>query len=472
MSAVPPARRAPARRTPVRRPPVRPRPPRRTQPQRGARHHAPVTAVHAAAATLLLAAGTDALAGGLVEIRTALAFGALIAVGEAVRITLPDDREQAPIGAAGALAYALLGPLRGLPTAHGVLQVVAVSTAAALVGQLPYALRGRAPQPDRVARRILTAGFAAMLFQPLYNSGALDRVATHGAQYGLLLAAVAVLAALCDVVLAAGLHSARTGHRFGPALREELRALLGIGSAIAATGLVISLGAGEIGLWVLPVFSAPLLLTQLSFRRRGATRAAHWQCIASLARATEVAGYTLPGHTRRVAALSRAVGRQLGLGGRELELLECAALMHDIGQLSLVEPVPGGATALLPPDEQRRIARLGGEVIRHTGVPAAVAGYVERQAEPYRGADGRRDRALPAASRILRAANAFDDLVCDDPGPARRLEVLEQLRLDTGRQYDPLVVQALAQVSAGGPPPAPALPAAPRGRPRTGRTHR
>lgn len=408
-----------------------------------------VTAVHAAAAALTLASVAALLADGLTEVPAALAFGALIAVGEAVRITLPGDRQQAPVGAAGALAYALLGPLRGLPTEHGVLQVVAVGAGAGLLGMLPHALHGRAPGPDMVARRILTTGFAATCFQPLYDAGALDRIATHGVEYGLVLATAAALAALCDVVIAAVLLSARTGRRFGPALRDELRALLGIGSAIAATGLVISLGAGEIGLWALPVFSAPLLLTQLAFRRHSATWTTHRQAIASLARATEVAGYTLPGHARRVAALSRAVGWQLGMGERELLLLESAALMHDVGQLSLVEPVPGGATALLPAAEQRRIALLGSEVIRRTGVPPEVAECVRRQAEPYRLPDGTRDARIPTAARIIRAANAYDDLVCDDPGLARRLEVLEQLRLDTAREYDPRVVEALAQVSAG-----------------------
>ncbi|WP_407675335.1 HD-GYP domain-containing protein, partial [Peterkaempfera griseoplana] len=411
--------------------------------------HTAVTAVHIAAAAVLLVSAAGAVVGGISETGAALAFGALIAVGEAVRVTLPGDRRQAPISDAGALAYALLGPLRGLPTSHGVLQVVAVSGAAGLLGLGLHTLRGGAPDPDVLARRILTICFAAVCFQPLYNSGALDRLATHGAQYGLVLAAIAALAALCDVVLAAVLHGARTGRRFGPALRDELRALLGIGTAIGATGLVISLGAGEIGLWALPVFSAPLLLTQLSFRRHSATWDTHRQSVASLARATEVAGYTLPGHTRRVAALSRAVGRRLGMGERELLLLESAALMHDIGQLSLVEPVPGGATAVLPPAEQRRIARLGSEVIRQAGVPPEVADCVRRQAEPYRCPDGSRDPGLPAASRIIRVANAYDDLACDDRGLARRLEVLEQLRLDTAREYDPRVVEALAQVSAG-----------------------
>jgi hypothetical protein len=63
----------------------------------------------------------------------------------------------------------------------------------------------------------------------------------------------------------------------------------------------------------LPVCCVPLLPIQVSFRRYGAVRTTYRQTIASLARATEIAGYTRPGRARRVAALSRAVGRELGL---------------------------------------------------------------------------------------------------------------------------------------------------------------
>jgi hypothetical protein len=234
------------------------------------------------------------------------------------------------------------------------------------------------------------------------------------------------------------------GLPFGVRLRNELRALPGITSAVGATGAVVALGVAAAGLWALPVFCVPLLLTQLSFRRYAAVRATYRQTIASLARATEVAGYTRQGHARRVADLSCAVGRELGLSWRELTVLEYAALMHDIGQLSLVDPVPEGATALLPEAEQRRIALLGGAVVRQTGVPAAVAVVVERQADPYR------EQPLPA--RIVRAANAYDDLVQGGTGDQRAevaagpLGALELLRLGTGRDYQPEVVESLARV--------------------------
>ncbi|WP_371934760.1 HD-GYP domain-containing protein [Streptomyces sp. KL118A] len=378
---------------------------------------------------------------GITEGRAALAFGVLITLGELARWGSGGDREPAPLGAAGALAYALLGENSGQATHHGVLQVLAVVVAAALVGAVPNVALGRGPTLDHMARRVLTVGFAAACFQPLYNSGKFGEWVGHGPYFALVIVALLVLTALCDAVLAAVTAHARTRWPFGPLLREELRAMLGIGSAVCASGAVMALAVAVAGLWALPVFSLPLLLTQLSFRRYAAVRATYRQTIASLARATEIAGYTPQGHAHRVAGLSRAVGRDLGLGESDLTVLEHAALMHDIGQLSLVDPVPAGATAALSEAEQRRIALLGGAVVRQTGVDAAVAVVVERQADPY--------REQPLIARIVRTANAYDEMARGE-GPSGALggplKALERLRLATGHDYQPEVVESLARV--------------------------
>ncbi|MFF8590965.1 HD-GYP domain-containing protein [Streptomyces sp. NPDC015220] len=378
---------------------------------------------------------------GLAERGTALAFGALVLVGELTRWSGTHVREAAPLGAAGALSYALLGENAGRPSHHGAFQVVAVVLAAGLLGSVPHIARGHSPTLDHLARRILTVFLAAVCFQPLYGEGAFrDWV---GPAYALLLLALLALTALCGAVLAAAPAHCRTRWPFGPLLREELRGLVGIGSAVCATGAVMALAVAVVGLWALPVFSLPLLLTQLSCRRHAAVRATYRQTIASLARATEVAGYTPAGHARRVAALSRAVGRDLGLAEPRLTVLEHAALMHDIGQLSLVDPVPAGATAGLPAEEQRRIALLGGAVVRQTGVDREVAVVVERQADPCR------EQPLPA--RIVRVVNAYDEKT-RDAGPGGSLRALEELRLAAAgdHAYAPEVVEALARVLSRG----------------------
>ncbi|MFA7765252.1 HD-GYP domain-containing protein [Streptomyces sp. NRRL S-448] len=400
--------------------------------------------VRGAAGLLTGAALGHTLWNGVAEPGAALAFATLISVGELACRDRQDPlgRRPAPLGSAGALAYALLGQNAGQATHHGVLQTVAVVVAAVLAGIVPHIAGGRGPALDHLSRRVLTVAFAAACFQPLYHSGRLEQWVGQGPYLVGYLLFLLSLTALCDTVLAAALAGARTGRPYGPLLHDALRAQLGIGSAICATGVVMALGAAVAGLWALPVFSVPLLLTQLSFHRITAIRTTYRQTITSLARATEIAGCTRPGHSRRVAALSCAVGRELGLSERELTVLEYAALMHDIGQLSLVDPVPDGATAGLPDGEARRIAELGGEVARQTGVPAEVAVVVERQADPY--------RDQPTAARIVRTVNAYDDLVGGSRHPGGSLAALERLRLGTGHDYQPEVVECLARVLARG----------------------
>ncbi|MDF3147572.1 metal-dependent phosphohydrolase, partial [Streptomyces sp. T21Q-yed] len=109
-----------------------------------------LTLVHTSAA--LVAAGSllGSLGHGLDERGTALAFGVLVTVGELTRWTGAEGREAAPLGAAAALSYALLGEDGGHPTHHGVLQVGAVVLAASLLGSVPHIARGR-PVLDHLA---------------------------------------------------------------------------------------------------------------------------------------------------------------------------------------------------------------------------------------------------------------------------------------------------------------------------------
>src|SRR5271169_7166179 len=81
-----------------------------------------------AAGVCLVASVAQTAADGLQDPRIAIAFGALIAFGEVLRLNLPGDRETAPIGFAGALAYALLIRVGSHVSQHTAQQVVTVAT--------------------------------------------------------------------------------------------------------------------------------------------------------------------------------------------------------------------------------------------------------------------------------------------------------------------------------------------------------
>jgi len=396
----------------------------------------------AATGMLVVAAVAQTAATGLVQPRIALAFGALIAFGEVLRLSLEGGRESAPIGSAGALAYAVVLAAGGSPARQPALQVVAVVAAGMVLGALPHLAAGRPAGLTGIASRLIAIAVVAALFRPL--SAVLP--ITRPGNWGLALAAMTgvLVAGWCaECLIRALINADRLDARFRVALWDEMRVQLPLGAAVAATAILIAFAADMMGLVAFGVFIAPLLVTQMAFRRYAGIRATYLETVRALARVTEVGGYVEDGHARRVGRLAVLVGRELGMSEPELLELEYAALMHDIGQLSLRDPIPGGATVLASPEQQRRIAELGASVIDQAGVLDGVAQIVRYQSWPWRG----RDREPPVGSRVIRAANAFDDLVGATPDPSRTMAALEWLRLDTATEYDPRVVGALARVA-------------------------
>lgn len=407
----------------------------------------------ATAGLVMLVAVTHVAAVGLVQPQIAMVFGVLVALGELFRMVLPGDREVAPIGTAAAFGYAFLthvGPASEqirLPLirpdqvpAHSALQVIAVTACGMCIGLLPHIAVGRPAGLDSMARRLLTMAVVALCFRPLASRELDLRIKL------VIMVAIVVFACFIEMVVAATIRAEAVRTRFGIALRDELNAKLLLSAATGATGMLVAMATSAMGLVALLLFTAPILVTQVAFRRYAGVRATYLETIRALSRVTEVGGYVETGHSLRVSRLSVAMGRELGMTEPDLLELEYAALMHDIGQLSLGDPIPGGATVLASPSEQRRIAELGAEVIKQTGVLERVAEIVSRQTDPYRvtGAESRTPPPLP--SRIIKVANAYDDLVGDSRDRDRSAAVLDRLRLDSTVEYDPTVVEALSRV--------------------------
>lgn len=392
------------------------------------------------------------LANGVVRPDVVAAFVALIAVGELLQVRLPGDRPAAPIAASAALGYALLFAVGGQPVSQPIAQVACVVAVGVAVGSAVQLLAGRRPRSAVVARRVVAAVVAGLVFR----AAAPRNLATlRVSQYkddlrwvALLMVAVVALTGIVDLALAAFVRSSGRRVAFGWMLRDEIGAGAGLWAAVGATGVLLALATPSMKLYALPIFCVPLLLTQFAFRRYAAIRTTYRQTIRSLSRVAEVGGYVEAGHAHRVSSLAVAVGREMGLSESEITDLEYAALLHDIGQLSLTDPIPGGSTLVVAPVERRRVAELGADVIKTTGVLDRVADIVARQADPYRRHREAPDESLPIESRIIKAVSAYDDLVGDSQGPEPTADALERLRLGMAYEYDPAVVETLTRIVA------------------------
>ena len=401
-----------------------------------------------AAGVWLAAAVAQTTPGGLRDSRIAIAFGVLIAFGELLRLNLPGGRETAPIAFAGALAYALLTRVGTHVVHYGAEQVVTVAAAGMIAGLLPHLAVGRPAPLGGMATRLLCVACVASIFRPLAGNFAAAR---HWGLAVSLMTLLTVAALLLEALLTAVLRAGEQRARFRVALVDGMRVQLPLGSAVGASALLIAFAAEVMGLAALAVFTAPLLVTQVAFRRYAGIRATYLQTVRALAKVTEIGGYVEPGHSERVSRLAVAVGRELGIHEPQLLELEYAALMHDIGQLSLPDPIPGGATILVSRQDQQLIAEHGADVIQQAQGLGSVAEIVRRQNEPCRAAGAAAGGAggpsgPPLSSRIIKAVNAFDDLVGSSLDPGRAAAAVQQLRLASASEYDPDAVEALSRV--------------------------
>lgn len=383
-----------------------------------------------------------------------VSFAVVITVGELNRIALPGARESAPMSLAAAFALAMTSEVGiGDIVTFDADVVISVTAVGMILGAVPFLLRGVPLRIDDMAARFISVVVAATLFrQVVVWDGqtllALQHDWTHQrwlSAFSML--AVSVVALFAQGVLVAVSAAVRDHLPLWQSIVDELRQAIGLSAALAASGALIALAERPMGIIALPIFLVPLVLTQFAVRRFARVRATYRQTIRTLSRLTEIGGYTTPDHPARVAELSVAMGRDMGMSERETVDLEYAALLHDIGQVALREPIPGGATMLAAPADQDRIARDGAEIVRKTGVLDTVALILESQSKPYRqvrelGED------LPISSRIIKVANAFDDLVGEWDDRRRENAAIERIHLGLGYEYDPRVVEALLRVLA------------------------
>ncbi len=374
-----------------------------------------------------------------------IAFGLFIAFGELLRLSLPGAREAAPIAMTAALALAMslnvakISPDHVLPI--DATQVVAVAALGMTLGALPHIAAGRPAGVTGMSARLLAVAFVAFIFRQLFATEKL--VQSPGLAF-CVMAVLVTLAWLLETVITAVIRAEDLRAKYSVTLTDELRVQWRLGLAVGVSAIITVFGAMVMGLLELAVFAGPLFVIQLAFRRYAGIRATYLQTVRALAQVTEVAGYVDSGHSRRVSKIALAVGRELGMTEPELLNLEYAALMHDIGQLSLVEPIPAGATADVPTAVARRIAEFGSEVISQTGVLDAVAEIVRCQWLPYRGGTIK----PPLESRIIRVVNAFDDQVAGSSDRDRITSAIAAIRSQMEREFDPAVVAALATVTS------------------------
>lgn len=233
-----------------------------------------------------------------------------------------------------------------------------------------------------------------------------------------------------------------------------------VGASLAASFGFLSRTLGEsTTMLCLPVVyvvfrSYGLYLERLEREKDHAKQMAslHLRTIEALALAIDAKDHTTHDHLQRVQVYALELGRELKLSEEDMEALQAAALLHDIGKLAVPEHIiskPGKLT--LEEFEKMKVhPSVGAEILERVQFPYPVVPIVRCHHEKWDGSGypaGLKGEEIPLGARILSTVDCLDALASERQY-RRALPLKEALAVvvsESGKSYDPRVVEVLVR---------------------------
>lgn len=177
---------------------------------------------------------------------------------------------------------------------------------------------------------------------------------------------------------------------------------------------------------------------------------AAWQTLDSLVAAVNEHDSYTGGHSGRVARLAGDLGRVVGLDRQQQIFVRQAALVHDVGKISIPDALLRKRSAFT--DEEMHLVRLhpimGASILSRMPGMAKLVTVVLHHHENWDGTgypSGLKEIEIPLESRMIAVTDAFDAMTSNGAGGSemRTEDALAELRRCSGAQFDPMLVDAM-----------------------------
>jgi putative nucleotidyltransferase with HDIG domain len=180
------------------------------------------------------------------------------------------------------------------------------------------------------------------------------------------------------------------------------------------------------------------------------------QTVRALASAIDARDPSTRRHSDHVSTIAVEIGQVMRLSEAQLEQLEWAGLLHDIGKIGIRDSV------LLKPDKLTREERIlmnehpvkGEEILKDVDQLSRERPLIRHHHEWFNGS-GYPDRLvgeeIPLLARVLHVADAFEAMTASRPYrpiPLSTAQALAELRRYAGIQFDPVIVEAFSKTKA------------------------
>lgn len=177
--------------------------------------------------------------------------------------------------------------------------------------------------------------------------------------------------------------------------------------------------------------------------------------VKAFVRAIEAKDTYTRGHSENVAKYAMLLGQELSLSNEQMNELEIAALLHDVGKIGIREEIlnkPGSLTAA----EYEHIKAhpdISAQIVGSIPNLAPITDIIKHHHERYDGRgyiDGLKGEQIPFLSRILALADTFDAMTSDRPyrRGCDKERAFAELRECAGAQFDPDLVEPFIKAVA------------------------
>jgi HD-GYP domain-containing protein (c-di-GMP phosphodiesterase class II) len=210
-----------------------------------------------------------------------------------------------------------------------------------------------------------------------------------------------------------------------------------------------------VGYWATIPFLVPLVLARYTFTKYAETRDLFFGTVSALSQAIDAKDGFTRGHADRVSRIAGAIAREMGLSEGDIERIELAGMLHDIGKIGVEDRVLM-KPARLEDDEaelMRRHPIYGAAILEPSVSLRPLVPIVLHHHENFDGSgypEGLKGEDIPIGSRIMIVADAYEAMTSDRiyRKAIGHDRAVEQLNKYKGVQFDPRVVRALEHLLA------------------------
>lgn len=176
--------------------------------------------------------------------------------------------------------------------------------------------------------------------------------------------------------------------------------------------------------------------------------------IKALAQAIDARDHYTHSHSVDVTKYAVMIAQKIKLSAKEIDEIKQACGLHDLGKIGIHDYIltkPGKLTSQ-EWEEVRLHSLKGAEILEPLTFLKGAIKLIQQHHERYDGKGypyGLKGETIHLGARIMAVADAFDAMISERPyreKPLTKQEATEEIKKNSGTQFDPQVVQAFLKV--------------------------